>query len=74
MAEKVSENVTGAWYVNVDCVGCGLCVNLVPDHFKMTEDDNHAYVYAQPGTEAQTAACQEISEDCPAEAIQGDGA
>jgi ferredoxin len=77
MADKTNkypENITGKYYVDRECIACDACVLAAPDHFSMDEDDGHAFVVKQPGSEAEESACQEAMEGCPVEAIGADGA
>ena len=72
MADRVPENVEGPFFVNTDCVGCGLCVGTAPENFKMTDDESYAFVCKQPEGDAETEACVEAMGDCPSEAIGRD--
>ena len=70
-ASKTSGNVPGAWYVDTNCIGCGLCNGTAPDIFAMADDGSAAFVAKQPaGPEAELAA-QALSE-CPVGAIGND--
>jgi ferredoxin len=71
-AGKVSENVAGKYYVDDQCIACGVCEGAAPDNFKMNDDGSHAYCCAQP-TAAQEAACQDAMGSCPTNAIGDDG-
>ncbi len=76
MADKTKkhpENVPGKYYTDENCTACQLCVSTAPDNFKMTDDDDHAYVYKQPETPEEEEACKEAMEGCPDEAIGDDG-
>ncbi|WP_292470894.1 ferredoxin [Methanolobus sp.] len=70
---KLDENVDGDYYVDDDCIGCGLCVSSAPDNFKMRDDDNTAYVFKQPENENEKHACESALDECPVEAIGNDG-
>jgi ferredoxin len=70
MPDRLPENVPGPFYVNSECIGCGLCVSTAEAHFKMTDDDSVAFVFRQPDNEAETALCEEAREDCPTDAIE----
>jgi ferredoxin len=70
-ASKTPGNVPGAWYVDTNCIGCGLCNGTAPDIFAMSDDGSSAFVSKQPaGGEAELAA-QALSE-CPVGAIGND--
>ena len=49
------------------CTGCGLCADICPAVFEMTDDV--AKVVADPVPSDQEAACREAGESCPVEAI-----
>jgi len=71
--EKYDDNVPGPFYVDKQCILCHLCSDLAPDHFKESEDGDHDFVWNQPETDEQIAACIEAMEQCPVEAIGSDG-
>ena len=68
--DKVAENVDGTWYVDNNCISCGLCASEAPDVFKMNDDDM-AYVYKQ--APADDPAAVSAKDGCPVEAIGNDG-
>lgn len=72
-SKKYPENVAGRYYVDKECIACDACVLAAPDHFKMHEEDGHAFVTIQPQSEADEAKCKEAMEGCPVEAIGNDG-
>lgn len=69
-SDKVAGNVDGAWYVDNNCISCGLCVSEAPGVFKMNDEDK-AYVFAQ--APADDSAAEAAMEGCPVEAIGNDG-
>ncbi|NLP01398.1 MAG: ferredoxin [Fibrobacter sp.] len=71
--KKVPGNVEGPYYVDEECIGCGLCESTAPDNFKMSDDGSTAVVYKQPANESEKAACNEALKDCPSEAIGDNG-
>jgi ferredoxin len=73
-SNKFEENLPGRFYVDKECIACDACILAAPDHFKMHEDDGHAFIVKQPSNEAEEAACREAMEGCPVEAIGNDGA
>ncbi len=72
-SDKQPENVPGKYYVDANCSACMVCCDTAPDNFKMTDDEDHAYVYKQPENDEEEALCQEAMEGCPEEAIGDDG-
>ena len=55
-------------HVNASCVGCGLCVNLCPNVFTMT-DEGVAAARDEIFPE-QEGQAKEAAESCPAGAIE----
>ena len=70
---KVAENVPGKYYVDTSCTACKVCVDTAPDNFKMTDDDDHAYVSKQPENADEEGLVKESMDGCPSEAIGADG-
>jgi len=70
---KWQENVSGAFYVDDQCIACDACVFEAPGFFVMNDDDGHAFVAKQPSNPAEEQKCQEALEACPVEAIGNDG-
>ena len=73
-ANKVPDNRPGTFYVDRECIDCDLCREVAPDNFERNEDEGYSYVYKQPETDPEQAACREALESCPVEAIGDDGA
>ena len=76
MADKKSkhaENAPGPYYVDTECINCDACVLVAENHFKLLDDDGHAFVFRQPVTKEEKEACEEALESCPVEAIGNDG-
>ncbi|RMF78869.1 MAG: ferredoxin [Nitrospirae bacterium] len=71
--DKQPLNVPGPWYVDSECINCDVCRETAPCCFKEAEDDEYSYVFKQPETEEEIAACEEAMEECPVEAIGNDG-
>jgi ferredoxin len=72
-SKKNSKNVPGSYYVDSECIGCGMCHEIAPEYFIIDEDDGIAYVSAQPTTEEGEGLCDEALNSCPVEAIGDDG-
>jgi ferredoxin len=73
-ANKYSENVTGKFYVDNQCIDCDLCRETAPDNFKRNDDGGYSFVYKQPESPEEEARCKEAKEGCPVEAIGDNGA
>lgn len=71
--DKYDENTSGKYYVDRSCIACDACCIAAPDHFKMEEDEGHAYVVRQPDSPDDEELCQEAMEACPVESIGDDG-
>src|SRR5207302_10585481 len=74
IANIYPESVTGKYYVDDQCIDCGLCRETAPANFTRNDDGGHSYVYKQPESEEEEALCKEAMEGCPVEAIGNDGA
>ncbi|MFW5790637.1 MAG: ferredoxin, partial [Bacillota bacterium] len=72
-ASKVSENVSGPYYVDETCIACEVCVGEAPENFKMTDDGDYAYVFKQPDNDEEKAQCDSALASCPVSAIGEDG-
>lgn len=72
-ANKLPENVPGPFYVDDQCIDCDACRETAPDNFRRNDEKGYSYVYKQPATEAEKAACEEALQGCPVEAIGQDG-
>jgi ferredoxin len=76
MADKTNkqpENVPGKYYVDANCSACQVCVSVAPDNFKMNDAEDHAIVFKQPASQAETEACDDAVKGCPEECIGADG-
>ena len=71
---RFDDNVPGLWYVDDQCIDCGLCGNDVPALFSAAADYGHHRVHRQPVSEEELREASEALERCPAEAIGNDGA
>ncbi len=71
--DKNTENVTGKFYVDSQCIDCDLCRETAPNNFTRAEDEGYSYVYKQPTNDEELAQAREAMEGCPVEAIGEDG-
>ena len=71
--QRLSENVSGRYYVDATCIDCDLCRETAPANFTREDDAGYSFVFHQPEDAAQEAACLEALEGCPVEAIGEDG-
>jgi ferredoxin len=72
--ERHAENSAGAWYVDTNCIMCGMCSEYGPSVFKESSEREQNIVYHQPGTELELAQAREAMESCPVDSIGCDGA
>jgi len=76
MADKnsrLTENTEGEYYVDSNCIACGLCVNEAPECFQFDDGENYAYVFKQPSTDQEKISCSDSMDQCPVESIGNDG-
>lgn len=72
-ADKWSENVSGKFYVDQQCIDCDLCRETAPDFFARNDDGGYSFVKKQPSSQEEIDMCMEALEGCPVEAIGEDG-
>ncbi len=70
---KFTDNVSGKYYVDENCIACDACVMEAPGFFTMNDDDGHAYVKNQPQSAKEIAECEEALTGCPVDSIGNDG-
>ncbi len=73
MAQKISENLEGRFYVDTNCINCSLCSEIVPGVFATNHDEGYEFVHQQPLSKTDLALVAEAMEICPANAIQDNG-
>ena len=76
MADKEArweQNSPGKYYVDDQCIACDACCVEAPDFFFMNDDDGHAYVSKQPGSDEHKEECENALAACPVAAIGDDG-
>lgn len=71
-SNKLATNVSGKYYVDASCIGCGQCADIAPACFKMGSD-GLACVYNQPKSADELEVCAQAKDICPVEAIGDDG-
>jgi ferredoxin len=65
--------IPGTYYVDDQCIDCDLCRETAPANFTRHNDGGYSYVYKQPESDEERAACDEALAGCPVEAIGKDG-
>ena len=71
--DGVPENAPGSYYVDTQCIDCDVCRDTAPDSFRRSDENSYSFVYKQPETPEERAACEEALTCCPVEAIGDDG-
>ncbi|GDY22055.1 hypothetical protein LBMAG56_34020 [Verrucomicrobiota bacterium] len=67
------ENVPGKFYVDSQCIYCGLCDEFAPMVFRKRDEDESAFVFHQPTTSEELRLAMEAVEGCPYDCIGTDG-
>ena len=67
-----TDSVPGSWYVDDDCICCGLCEDAAPEVFRLSRDGSHNLVHHQPATAEELADAENARDRCPVEAIGKD--
>lgn len=57
------------YYVNENCIGCGLCNGICPEVFTMTDKGTAEVAMQEIPAELEVSA-QEAMDSCPAQAIE----
>jgi ferredoxin len=70
---RFADNITGASYVDENCISCDTCAGFAPLNFKLTDDHDHAIVFQQPKTSLDKQQCEKAKQACPVQAIGNDG-
>ena len=71
--DRFPDNVVGAFYVDTECICCGICGELAPAFFRPAEDGGHHVVFRQPEGADEIEVAREAMGECPVEAIGDDG-
>ena len=66
----IKENVSGRFFVEDSCVGCGSCKHLAPKIFSKKRGDNYYYVSKQPENQEEEESCLLAMEKCPTKSIK----
>lgn len=72
-SDKSEKNVPGKFYVDRQCIDCGLCQETAAGIFKRDDDNGCAYVANQPASADEEASAKEAMDACPVQAIGDDG-
>jgi len=66
-------NIAGPWYVDSECISCGICAGEAPSNFKLADDGSTAFVFKQPLGAEELAQSESAMDACPVQAIGKDG-
>ena len=72
IADKYTDNIVGAFYVDTECICCHICSEAAPDHFHESDEGGHHIVYRQPVNQAEMELALEALNECPVGAIGDD--
>jgi ferredoxin len=74
LAERLSLNSTGAYYVDASCIDCDQCRATAPDLFGRDEDSGMSFLRRQPVNADEIAQVDQIMAECATSSIGNDGA
>ncbi len=66
-------NVPGRYYVGKECSGCNQCTKFAPRNFRFEDTCLQGFVFKQPETPEEEAACAQATLKCPSGAVAADG-
>lgn len=72
-SERYPRNVPGKYYIDAQCTDCDLCWEGAPNNIARDDEHGYSYVFRQPSTPEEVAACEEGVQGCPTEAVGNDG-
>jgi ferredoxin len=70
---RFPKNIPGKYYIDDQCTDCDLCRETAPNNIRRDDEMGMSYVYRQPTTPDEIAACEEGVGGCPTEAVGNDG-
>jgi ferredoxin len=71
---RLTQNISGAFYVDDSCIDCDLCRETAPNFFRRNGDIGMSVVYRQPLTPEEISQAAQALHGCPSESIGDDGA
>ena len=71
--EKLAENVSGMYYVDIKCIDCDLCRMTAPANFTRNEGKGYSFVSKQPVSAKEEDLCRQAKNECPVDAIGDNG-
>lgn len=70
---KLSDNMSGKFYVDNTCIDCDLCRQTAPANFSRSADKGYSYASKQPVTTEEEKLCEQARTECPTDSIGNDG-
>ena len=71
--DRFPKNVPGKYYIDAECTDCDYCRECAPNNIRRDDEHGYSYVFHQPVTAEEIAACKEGAEGCPTHAVGSDG-
>jgi ferredoxin len=71
--DRYPRNTPGKYYIDAQCTDCDLCRECAPNNIRRDDEAGHSYVFRQPTTPEEIAACEMGVQGCPTEAVGNDG-
>jgi ferredoxin len=71
--ERLSQNISGRYYVDSTCTDCDLCRATAAAFFRRDDEIGFSIVHRQPVTPEELALAEEALKGCPSDSIGNDG-
>ena len=66
-------NAAGKYYVDINCICCGICTLMAPLNFCVNLDEEYGYVGKQAESDQEMRVIEKAIDNCPVNAIGNDG-
>lgn len=73
LADRLSDNAPGRYYVDSSCIDCDQCRSLAPEFFTRNEDTGLTIVTRQPESADDVARVEDVLTTCATGSIGNDG-
>jgi len=71
--DRLTQNVTGPYYVDSTCIDCDMCRTTAPGFFRQDDGIGSSVVFHQPVTPEEFALAEDGRQSCPTDSIGNDG-